>query len=231
MEIGGFKKVSLIEYPGKISSVIFTIGCNFRCLYCYAPQLVLPEKIKKITPIPKSYIFSYLKKNKKFVDAVTITGGEPTIHAELPKFIEKIKKMNFLVALETNGSNFPMLKKLVEEKLVNYVAMDIKTVLDFKKYKEITNCDKKMFENVKKSVNFLLKRKVVDYEFRTTLVKEFHTRQDIIKICKMVKTNYFLQNLKNDVELLSNKKLTPFNEKELTELLEECRKFAKVSLR
>jgi pyruvate formate lyase activating enzyme len=233
MRIGGFQKLSLVDYPGKISSIIFTIGCDFRCPFCYVPQLVLPEKIKEVKEIQEEYVFSYLEKNKKFLDAVVITGGEPTIYNDLPKFIEKLKALNFLVALETNGSNFQMLKQLVEKKLVDYVAMDIKTRLDFESYNRVVGnvLTKEMFENVKKSIEYLLKTE--SYEFRTTIVKEFHAKEDIIEICKAIKGAkvYYLQNLKSDVELICGKKLTPFNEKEIEEIVNKGRKFANVSYR
>jgi len=234
MRIGGFQKVSLLDYPGKVSSIIFTLGCNFRCKFCYVPQLVLPERMKEVREIEESEILSYLQKNKKFIDAVVITGGEPTIFLDLPQFIEKIKKIGFLVALETNGSNFEMLKALIDNKLVDYVEMDIKTRLDFEKYNEIVGniLTKETFENVKKSINLLLEGKV-DYEFRTTLVKEFHTKEDIIEICKAIRGArvYFLQNLKNDVELLCGKKLTPFKEEEIKEIVNEGQKHTNIVYR
>jgi len=234
MRIGGFQKISLLDYPGKVSSIIFTLGCNFRCKFCYVPQLVLPERMKEVREIEEGEIFSYLQKNKKLIDAVVITGGEPTIFSDLPQFIEKIKKMEFLVGLETNGSNFKMLKALIDSKLVDYVEMDIKTRLDFEKYNEIVGgvLTKEAFENVRKSIKLLLEGKV-DYEFRTTLVKEFHTKEDIIEICKAIRGArvYFLQKLKNDVELLCGKKLTPFEEEEIEEIVSEGQKYTKVVYR
>lgn len=232
MRIGGFQKTSLLDYPGKISSIVFTIGCNFRCPYCYVPQLVLPERIKEVREVPEEYIFSYLKRNKKFLDAVVITGGEPTIYNDLPAFAEKVKKMGFLIALETNGSNFEMLKYLVEKKLVDYVEMDIKTRLVFENYKKIVGeISRKMFENVKKSIELLLK--LEDYEFRTTIAKELHTKEDVIEICKSIKgaKKYFLQNLMSDVEMICNKPLTPFSESEIEEIVNEGKRFVNIIYR
>ena len=131
MKIGGFQKLSLIDYPGKISCIIFTMGCNFRCPFCYVPQLVLPKKMKKMREIPTAEIFSFLEKNKGLNEAVVITGGEPTFHPDLPEFMRKIKAMDYSVALETNGTNFEMLKNLIEEKLVDYVELDIKNRVNF----------------------------------------------------------------------------------------------------
>jgi pyruvate formate lyase activating enzyme len=234
MEIGGFQKISLLDYPGKISSIIFTIGCDFRCPFCYVPQLVLPERIKEVVRIPKEYVLSYLKENKKFLDAVVITGGEPTIHFDLPQFTKEIKSLGFLVAIETNGSNFQMLKYLIDNKLVDYVEVDIKNVLDFEKYnKTVGNVlTREMFENVKNTIKFLLKG-FVDYEFRTTILKEFHEKKDIVNICRFIKgaKAYYLQNLKNNVELICGKKLTPFKDEEIEEIINECKKFVNIAYR
>lgn len=233
IKIAEFQKTSLLDYPGKVSSIVFTLGCNFRCKFCYVPHLVLPERVKEAKEIEEKEIFSYLEKNKKFIDAVVITGGEPTINADLPELIKKIKEKGFLVAIETNGSNFEMLKNLVENKLVDYIEMDIKTKLDFEKYKAIVGeLTKNDFENVKKSIKFLINSKA-NYEFRTTLVKEFHTKEDIIEICKAIKGAevYFLQNLKRDVELLSGKELSPFSEEEIKEIIDEGKKYVNVVYR
>lgn len=233
VRIGGFQKLSLIDYPGKVSSIVFTIGCNFRCPFCYVPHLVLPEEIEKVKEIEAKLIFTYLKKNKKFLDGVVITGGEPTIYKDLPSFIKKIKDLNFLVALETNGSNFKMLKELVNKKLVDYVEMDIKTALDFKKYNEIVGnvLTKKIFENIKKSIKFLLKTN--NYEFRTTLVKEFHSIEDIVNICKYIKGAklYYLQNLEVGKKMICNKKLKPFPKKEIEEIIRKCKRFVNIKYR
>ncbi len=231
MKIGGFQKLSLLDYPGKISCIVFTIGCNFRCPYCYVPQLVLPEKIKKLKEIPITEIYSFLQKNKGLNEAVVVTGGEPTLHPDLPGFIRKIKDMGYLVALETNGTNFEMLKNLVEEKLVDYVEMDIKNKLDFEKYNLTVGgvLTEEMFENVKKSIKFLLKGKVA-YEFRTTLVKEFHTVEDIVEIAKAIKGTevYYLQNFRIDTEVVGRKRFTPMDEKTMEEIVKQASKFVRV---
>ncbi len=150
MRIAALQGQSLIEYPGKISAVIFTLGCNFRCVFCYVPDLVLPERIRNAKPISENSIFSFLESRKKLLEAVAITGGEPTLQEDLPDFIRKIKKMGYLVELETNGTNFQMLEYLIESKLVDYVAMDIKHDLIFDRYKKITGdiLTKELFENI-----------------------------------------------------------------------------------
>ncbi|MEM5772905.1 MAG: anaerobic ribonucleoside-triphosphate reductase activating protein [Candidatus Aenigmatarchaeota archaeon] len=233
MIIAGFQKTSLIDYPGKISSIVFLAGCNFRCQFCYVSQLVLPEKIKEIKGLSEDYILSYLEKNKKFIDAVVFTGGEPTLNEDLPNLIQKIKSKDFLIGLETNGSNPKMLLNLIENKLLDYVALDIKTELEFKKYKEITGIlTKETFENIKKSIKILLSSSI-DYEFRTTLMKEFHSTEDIIEICKSIKGAkvYYLQNFKKLNETLSKKEFTPFEKNEIEEIIEKGKEFVNIKFR
>ena len=119
MQIGGLEKLTLIDYPGKIACTVFLIGCNFRCPFCYSSELVLPEKIKKQPIISEKEFFAFLKQRKSLLEGVVICGGEPTIHKDLPVFIKKIKKLGFLVKLDTNGSNPEMLKMLISKRLVD----------------------------------------------------------------------------------------------------------------
>ena len=231
MRIGGFQKLSLIEYPGKISCVVFTIGCNLRCPYCYVPQLVLPEKMKGLKEIPKSEIFSFLEKNKGLNDAVVITGGEPTLQPDLRDFIRRIKEMDYLVAIETNGTNFEVLKLLIEEGLVDYVEMDIKNRLDFERYNLTVGnvLTEEMFENTKKSIELLLED-IVPYEFRTTLVREFHGIDDVVEIARAIKGArvYYLQNLEMGVETIGKERFTPVDGETLEEMIKRVSKFVRV---
>lgn len=233
MIIAGLQKQSLIEYPGRISAIIFLAGCNLRCQFCYVPHLVLPEEIKKIKPISENKIFSFLKERKGFLEAVSISGGEPTLNPQLPKFIEKIKNLKYLVELETNGTNPKMLKELIDKRLVDYVAMDIKHQLVFEKYNEVSGkvLTKKGFESIKESIGILLEGKV-DYEFRTTIMKEFHTKEDILEICKAIRKAkvYFLQNYQKN-STISGKVFTPFKEEEILEIVKEGQKFANIKFR
>jgi pyruvate formate lyase activating enzyme len=234
MKILGLQKQSLIEYPGRISAVVFLGGCNLRCQFCYVPHLVLPEEIEKQKEISQKEFFSFLKERKNFLEAVAISGGEPTINKELPDFIRKIKKLGYLVELETNGTNPKMVKYLIERKLVDYVAIDIKHRLDsFEKYKEITGwvLTKEMFENIKKSVKILISSKV-DYEFRTTIMKEFHKKDDILEICREIQGAkvYYLQNYQKN-HTISGKTFTPFDEKEIEEIVKEGQKFVNIKYR
>jgi pyruvate formate lyase activating enzyme len=196
--------------------------------------LVLPEEIEKQKEISQKEIFSFLKERKNFLEAVAITGGEPTLNKDLPDFIKEIKKTGYLVELETNGTNPEMLKSLIEEKLIDYVATDIKHRLDnFEKYKEITGwvLTKEMFENIKKSIKILISGKV-DYELRTTIMKEFHKKEDVLEICKEIQGAkiYYLQNYQKN-KTISGKTFTPFSEKEIFQIIKEGQKFVNIKFR
>jgi len=222
------QKTSLIEYPGKISSIVWTAGCNFRCPFCYNVDLVLhPEKGESIS---EETILEHLKKRKKWVDALSITGGEPTIHKELPNFLSQVKKLGFLTEIETNGTNPAMLKELIDKKLVDYVAFDIKAPLRWEKYSKAASIkNKKLFANVKKSIKLVMKSK--DYEFRITVVPALHTKQDLIDIAKSLKgaKAFYLQQFKNDVPLLNPEfnKIKPYSRKELEEIRIAIKKYFK----
>jgi pyruvate formate lyase activating enzyme len=180
MLIGGLQKFSLIDYPGKICAIIFTQGCNFKCPYCHNPELVNPKLFMPI--IPEEKVLSFLKKRKGKLDAVEITGGEPTLQPDLIDFIGKIKKLKFLVKLDSNGSNPEILKKIIQLKIVDYLAMDVKAPLEG--YQEIT--DSNIDPNkIKQSINLIM-NSGLDYEFRTTVVKPLLTKKDIEKIGKLI---------------------------------------------
>jgi len=186
----GYLPSTLIDWPGKISAVIFVAGCNFRCGFCHNPELVIfdpQEKGLELEPLLED-----LKKRKKWLDGVVITGGEPTLYQDLPLLIKKIKALGFLVKLDTNGTNFKMLKDLVSKKLIDYVAMDIKAPLE--DYPKTIGVAKFNWQAVKKSVEFLLKDQV-DYEFRTTLVPELIGKEELKKIGQWIKgaKRYYLQ--------------------------------------
>lgn len=181
MIIAGFQRSSLIDYPAELSAIIFTQGCNFRCPYCHNPELVDPKLFEK--PLVEKEILDFLDKRKKQLDAVVITGGEPTIHNNLPDFIQKIKEMGYKVKLDTNGSNPEMLELLIKKKLVDYIAMDIKAPLD--KYPKITKV-KIDIDKIKKSIG-LIKDSSLKHEFRTTVVKSLLSFDDIAEIAKSIK--------------------------------------------
>jgi pyruvate formate lyase activating enzyme len=178
MRIGGFQKCSLIDYPGKLSAIIFTLGCNFKCSYCHNPELVNPELFPE--PIPEEDILSFLATRKGKLDALVITGGEPTLQEDLVEFALKVKELDFLVKLDTNGSNSRILEKLIG--IVDYVAMDIKAPLE--KYHQVSNSNIDTGE-IKKSIELIMNSDR-DYEFRTTVVKSELEESDILKIGKLI---------------------------------------------
>ncbi len=201
MIIGGLQKFSLIDYPHKISAIIFTIGCNFRCPFCHNPELVNPELYPE--KIPKNNVFEFLESRREKLDAVVISGGEPTLHKDLYQFISKLKSMGFLIKLDTNGTYPNILNRLIKDNLLNYIAMDIKGSLD--RYEEIVTT-KVNLENIKDSINIILSldkssktkdilnKKTyykspdtkINYEFRTTVLPKFHNEDEIHKIGKLV---------------------------------------------
>ncbi len=189
MLIKGFQKLSLIEYPGKLSVVIWTGGCNFRCPFCYNTDIVL--NYKNMPTISEKEIIDFMLTRKGLLDAVAITGGEPTLQKDLPKFAKKIKNMGFSVMLETNGSDPNMIKKLIDPRLVDYIAMDIKAPLG--KYERAAG--KKVNKgNIQKSID-AIRNSDVNYEFRTTVIPRFFKKEDAIAIGKWLKGSkrYYLQ--------------------------------------
>ncbi|MCX5850402.1 MAG: anaerobic ribonucleoside-triphosphate reductase activating protein [Deltaproteobacteria bacterium] len=189
MKIGGLQKVSLIDYPGLICAIIFVQGCNFKCPYCHNPELVDPHLFKPC--IKENEVLDFLNTRKGKLDAVTITGGEPTIQDDLEHFIKQIRKMGFAVKLDTNGSQPKIIKTLLDNKLLDFIAMDIKAPLE--KYKNIV----KVTVNanlIKESIRLILKAKI-PYEFRTTVVESQLEEKDILQIAKLIfgAKSYFLQ--------------------------------------
>jgi pyruvate formate lyase activating enzyme len=195
--IKGFQKVSLIEYPGKIVSIVFVGKCNFRCPFCYNVDLV--KDYKKLPTISEDYVVDFMSRRKGLLDGVTITGGEPTIYPDLPQFARRMKEMGFLVMIETNGSNPSMIKELVEKKLIDYIAMDIKAPLE--KYEKAAgvNVNKK---DIQESID-IIQNSGIEYEFRTTVVPKLFDRKDAIAIGEWLKDSekYFLQQFKSEKTL------------------------------
>ncbi len=200
IDIRGLQKLSLIDYPNQLSCIVFLFGCNFRCPYCHNPELVLESKIPKI---PEEEFFKFLESRINYLDGVVITGGEPTLQKDLYSFIERIKKQHFLVKLDTNGTNPELLKKLLDNKIIDFVSMDIKA--PFENYNKVANTNVNI-EKVKSSVNLLM-HSSIDYEFRTTILPELISRNDILQIGKEISgcKKYFLQKFRPDITL--NKEL------------------------
>ena len=213
MNIGGFQKFSLIDYPGKISAVIFTQGCNFRCPYCHNPELL--EISSGV--INEKQILDFLESRKKQLEAVVITGGEPTLQSDLIPFLKKIKQMGFFIKLDSNGSNYKMIKEILELNLVDYVAMDIKGPIG--KYAEIAGVKVNTIDIVK-SIKLIME-KAPDYEFRTTITREQLKKEDIKEIGRLINgaKKYRLQRYVCRAE---NKKMvdifSAYSEKEMEKL-------------
>lgn len=225
MIIGGLLKSSLVEYPGKISAVIFTVGCNFRCHYCHNPELVNPE----LTPPEKyteSQILDFLEKRRGKLDAVVITGGEPLIHPDIYHFISKIKKKGFLIKIETNGSKPELLKKLIQENLLDYIAMDIKAPPE--KY-EIVSGVKIEFERIFQSIKLIMSS-CTPHEFITTYAKQFLTPDDIISIAQIIEgaQTYIIQRM-HTLKTLNTSLIKPceYAQDELEKLKEQVSRYVK----
>ncbi|MEK9182566.1 MAG: anaerobic ribonucleoside-triphosphate reductase activating protein [Patescibacteria group bacterium] len=188
MIFGGLEKFTLIDYPGKVACMVYTIGCNFRCPYCHNPELV-DETVERIWT--EKEILSFLKKRKGILDGLVITGGEPTMHKDLPVFIKKVKKLGFAVKLDSNGTNPEMFRRLIKDHLIDYAAMDIKSPLF--KYSQTVSHPVDV-RAIRKSIHLLMTSSI-PYEFRTTLVKVLVTPQDLEKIGKEIRgaRQYYLQ--------------------------------------
>ncbi len=209
MKIHGLEKMSLVDYDGKVSATVFTGNCNFKCGFCHNSALVLSTE--NLPEIPETEVLDYLEKRKGLLDGVCVSGGEPTLNPDLPIFIEKIKNIGYSVKLDTNGTNPEIVKTLNESGLVDYFAMDIKN--DREHYAEIIGLDKFDTKKIEKTVEYFLTEKV-DYEFRTTLVREFHKQENIFNIGKWIKgaDKYFLQKFKNSENCIQSH-LSPVDEK------------------
>ncbi|MGQ9506556.1 MAG: anaerobic ribonucleoside-triphosphate reductase activating protein [Candidatus Bathycorpusculaceae bacterium] len=217
MKFSGIQKTSLIDYPKKIASVLFTPGCNLRCPYCYNWRIVLNPKPPFLN---EETALNILESRKKYVNAVVITGGEPTNHKELPKFLKKLKERDFAVKLDTNGLN----PSVLEESLpyVDYVALDVKTSLE--KYAKLGAKDTKDFL---RSIE-IFKNGKIEYEFRTTVVPSFVDAEDIPKIGELVKGTKafaFQQFIPGDTLDKNFSELTPYPPETIREFAEIMKKY------
>ena len=194
MLISGIQKLTLLDYPQKLAATLFIPGCNFRCPFCHNAPLVISPGDAPI--IPEREVFSFLEKRKGTLDGICITGGEPLMQKDISTFIEKVKAMGFLVKLDTNGSFFSKLNELISDGIVDYVAMDIKNSPE--KYASTCGTTADILVDIERSVELLL-RGNVDYEFRTTVVKEFHTEEDFHSIGRWIKGAdlYVLQSFRD----------------------------------
>lgn len=188
MTFGGFEKCTLVDYPGKVACMVYTVGCNFRCPYCHNPELVDETVEARYT---EQAILDFLATRRGLLDGVVITGGEPTMHEELPAFMRKVKELGFLVKLDTNGTNVRMLERVLHEGLVDYVAMDVKSPLETYSQTVARPVD---IDAIRHSID-LLRSSPIEYEFRTTVIKSLLSRDDVEAIGKSIQgaKRYFLQ--------------------------------------
>ncbi len=223
MLILGWQKTSVIDYPGHVTTIVFTGGCNFRCPYCHNPELVLPEKMSGLTRILEEEFFNWLVSRKGKVDAVEVTGGEPTLQNDLEIFIRKIKDMKFKVKLDSNGTNPGVLERLMKDELVDYVAMDIKAPL--RRYSEIVGVDVDIGKIARSKE--LIMDMAKDYEFRTTVfpmldIKDFKDIGEFIRGAK----RYYLQQFRNK-GTLSADSVVPYPGSKLLEFADIVRPYVK----
>ncbi len=229
MKIGGLEKLSLLDYPGLLSAIVFTQGCNFRCRFCYNPMLVWPQQggetlntKKDDASISEHDLFVFLEERRGKLDGVVITGGEPTLHPDLPEFITKIRALGYQIKLDTNGTNLEMLKKLIDEGLVDYIAMDVKAAPG--SYKEVVGVPID-WSRLAQSIGLIMSSGL-PYEFRSTVAPDLHTRQDILEMAGLLKgaQKWYLQALISDVELVDPnfKGARGFKQAELTAMAKEA---------
>lgn len=219
MKIGGFQKTSLLDYPDTISAIVWTVGCNFHCPFYYNKGIV--EGNVKL--IPEKEVLSFLEKRRGLIEGVVISGGEPLLQEDITGFCEKIKKLGYLIKIDTNGTYPEKLKELIDTKLVDYIAMDIKAPKE--KYDKLTDT-KTDTKKIEQSIE-LIKKSGINYEFRTTFVPDFLQKQDIIEIAQWLKGSkkFYIQQFKNDVPLISSNlnKLKPYSKEEILEVIKEIK--------
>lgn len=217
MNIHGLQNLTLLDYPGYTAATIFLGSCNFRCPFCQNSSLVLAPDLEPV--ISEDEVFQFLEKRKRVLDGVCITGGEPTLSKDLGSFLQKIKHLGYLVKLDTNGSRPDVLKELISQGFLDYVAMDIKSSREG--YAAAAGIEGMNLDAVEESVRFLLKEAPVDYEFRTTAVKGLHQKQDFVGIRDWIAgcRRYYLQNYRDSEQILVPGVYASFSKGELEEFL------------
>ncbi len=215
MVFGGFQKLTLLDFPGTVACTLFTKGCNFLCPFCHNAPLV--NRLSEAADYTEESVLDFLKKRRGILEGVCITGGEPLLHPELPDFIRRVKALGYRVKLDTNGSFPSRLKALLREGLLDYAAMDVKN--SFPKYDLTAGTDRLSLSDIEESIDLLLEGSI-PYEFRTTVARELHTREDIAAIAERIAgaERYFIQNFADSGNLVGG----PFTPVE-AEVLEEMR--------
>jgi len=224
MVIAGMQKLTLLDYPGHMACIIFTKGCNFNCSFCQNSGLICNTQDEEY--IKETEVLEYLEKRKKVLDGLVISGGEPTLQKDLKEFIKKVKGIGLKVKLDTNGYNPKFLQELLDENLLDYVAMDVKA--DMKNNPQVIGKGI-IIERIKESINILIDSSI-DYEFRTTIIKGIHDVDKIKEILELIgpKSKYYIQNFKLSENVI-DKTLQSFSNEELEEIETEIRKKYKLA--
>lgn len=198
MNICGYQKTTLLDYPGHVATTVFTSGCNFRCPFCHNSDLLL----NPTTSISEEEILTFLKKRKNILTGICITGGEPTLQPHLAEFIEKVRSLAYKIKLDTNGYRPQTISELLNKNLLDYIAMDIKA--GYSNYSKVCGIPNLNIESIKDSIS-IIENSGIDYEFRTTVVKELHTDQDFQEISEMISTKspYYIQSFKDSGNILT----------------------------
>ncbi|MGM0608245.1 MAG: anaerobic ribonucleoside-triphosphate reductase activating protein [Candidatus Muiribacteriota bacterium] len=215
LRIGGLIKQTLKDFPGNISCVIFLRGCDFRCPFCHNPDLIYREG----ESIPFNEVVDYIDGVQKWLEGIVISGGEPLLNYDIVNMLKFFKKkFSQKIKIDTNGNHPEMLKELIQKKLIDFVSMDIKNVLEEDKYNKVTG-KKVLLRNIIESIG-IIKNSSVDYEFRTTVIPELHDAESVKKIKKIAGSNYKIQNFSNKNPFNPEfKKIKPFSETEFKEMV------------
>ena len=221
MLISGLQKLTLLDFPGCVACTVFTGGCNFRCPFCHNASLVIPEELRAADGGVDA-VLAFLKKRQGLLDGVAITGGEPLLHADMADLLREIRALGYRIKLDTNGSFPDRLIALVEEGLVDRVAMDIKN--SPARYAETAGLPLLDIAPIERSKNFLLEGRVA-YEFRTTVVKGLHTAESLVEAARWIEgaAEYHLQQFKDSGELLAPDGLGAFDDDEMRALADAVR--------
>ena len=221
MKFYGMQKMTLLDYPGYVACTLFTGGCNFRCPFCHNALLVLD--LDENYTILEEEVLAFLKKRQGLLDGVCVTGGEPLINKDIGDFLSKVKELGFKIKLDTNGTNPALLKELVSQNLVDYVAVDIKNSPE--KYAETVGLKSFDMSTINETVNFLMTGSV-DYEFRTTVTKQFHTEKSMEEAARFIRgaKRYFLQNFVDSGNLIGSG-ITGQSKEEMEKLLAVVKKY------
>ncbi|MCD6148789.1 anaerobic ribonucleoside-triphosphate reductase activating protein [bacterium] len=229
LQFRGFKRLSLIDFPGKICAIGFTGGCNLRCPWCYVRDLVL--NYDKLPVIKSKWVLDYLKSRKEWLDAFVVSGGEPTIHKQLPDFLRKVKDMGFLVGIETNGTNPDVLAGLMKERVVDYIEMDVKASLSNPiLYRKMTGIKGLNIESIEKSVRLIMRSRLkYGYAFRTTVVPGLLDVKDVVGIAKSLKgaRKYYIQQFKPLDSVIDKqfRNVNPYKVETLKRIRDKCKRY------